>query len=264
MPSSGWMADSRWSPKVATGESSKWMARGKIVKEVPLTVKNPDPHRDTRLARKLASGNYLVCHEGDGMVREYDGAGKVVWSHQLDLAGRPRSPGHGPEGHGTEVFGALRLKNGNTLIACGNGNRVIEVTPEGKTVWSLEQERTARHQARLGHDAASPAQRQPHHRQLPRRRRKPTALRSHPREKSRLDLPRLQKLWQQPGDGAGARSERRDALGRCGNVWLLRCGKPLQPIKGDFAPVIATLMASCGGCFRGMLDTASSVPISNV
>jgi hypothetical protein len=113
---------------------------GKIVKEVPLTVKNPDPHRDTRLARKLASGNYLVCHEGDGMVREYDGAGKVVWSHQLDLAGRPRSPGHGPEGHGTEVFGALRLKNGNTLIACGNGNRVIEVTPEGKTVWSLEQE----------------------------------------------------------------------------------------------------------------------------
>jgi Mal s 1 allergenic protein-like len=115
-------------------------AEGKIVKEVPLTVEHPDPHRDTRLARKLASGNYLVCHEGDGMVREYDDAGKVVWSYKLDLAGRPRSPGHGPEGHGTEVFGALRLKSGNTLIACGNGNRVIEVTPEGKTVWSLEQD----------------------------------------------------------------------------------------------------------------------------
>lgn len=112
---------------------------GKIVKEISLTVDHPDAHRDTRLARKLASGNYLVCHEGDGVVREYDDSGKVVWSYKLDLAGRPESPGHGPEGHGTAVFGALRLASGNTLIACGNGNRVIEVTPEGKTVWSIEQ-----------------------------------------------------------------------------------------------------------------------------
>jgi outer membrane protein assembly factor BamB len=112
---------------------------GKIVKEIPLQADHPDPHRDTRMVRKLASGNYLVCHEGDGVVREYDVSGKVVWSYQLDLAGRPESPGHGPEGHGTAVFGALRLKSGNTLIACGNGNRVVEVTPEGKTVWSLEQ-----------------------------------------------------------------------------------------------------------------------------
>ena len=48
---------------------------GKVVKEVPLTVEKPHPHRDTRLARKLASGNYLVCHEGDGAVREYDPTG---------------------------------------------------------------------------------------------------------------------------------------------------------------------------------------------
>src|SRR5690242_1513746 len=67
---------------------------GRIVKEVPLVVEHPQPHRDTRLARKLASGNYLVCHEGDGVVREYNGEGKVVWSYALDLAGRPRSPGH--------------------------------------------------------------------------------------------------------------------------------------------------------------------------
>lgn len=112
---------------------------GKIVKEVPLVVDKPHPHRDTRLARKLANGNYLVCHEGDGVVREYDGSGKVVWSYTLDLAGRPRSPGHGPEGHGTEVFSSLRLKNGNTLIGCGNGNRVIEVKPSGEIVWSIEQ-----------------------------------------------------------------------------------------------------------------------------
>lgn len=112
---------------------------GKIHKEFPLVVDHPHPHRDTRMARKLSNGHYLVCHEADATVREYDEHGKVVWSHTLDLAGRPRSDGHGPEGHGTEVYGALRLPSGNTLIAAGNGNRVFEVTPEGKTVWTLEQ-----------------------------------------------------------------------------------------------------------------------------
>lgn len=112
---------------------------GMIVREIPLTIQHPDAHRDTRMVRKLKNGHYLVCHEGDGTVREYDEAGKVVWSYVLDLAGRPRTPGHGPEGHGTEVFGALRLPSGNTLIAAGNGNRVIEVSQAGKVVWSLEQ-----------------------------------------------------------------------------------------------------------------------------
>ncbi len=108
---------------------------GTIVREVPLTVEKPNAHRDTRRARKLSNGHYLVCHEGDGVVREYDPRGKVVWSYALDLDGRPRTPGH--EGHGTEVFNALRLENGNTLIAAGNGNRVIEVTPAGKVVWKV-------------------------------------------------------------------------------------------------------------------------------
>jgi outer membrane protein assembly factor BamB len=73
------------------------------------------------------------------MVREYDLEGKVIWSHKIDLAGRPRSNGHGPEGHGTEVYGAWRLKNGNTIIGAGNGNRVYEVDSDGKTVWSVDQ-----------------------------------------------------------------------------------------------------------------------------
>jgi hypothetical protein len=60
-----------------------------------------------------------------------------VWTCTLDLAGRPRSPGHGPEGHGTEVFGAIRMPNGHTMIAGGNNNRVIEVNKDGKIVWSI-------------------------------------------------------------------------------------------------------------------------------
>lgn len=113
---------------------------GKIVFTLPLTLDKPHPHRDTRMARKLDNGNYLVCHEGDGKVREYDPTGKVVWMYTLDLGGRPRSPGHGPEGHGTEVYGAVRLSSGNTLIGTGNGNRVIEVDSAGKIVWELKQD----------------------------------------------------------------------------------------------------------------------------
>lgn len=112
---------------------------GKIVHEVPLVVKHPHPHRDTRMMRVLTNGHYLVCHEGDGCVREYNTRGKVIWEYQLDLAGRPRSDGHGPEGHGVEVYGAVRLPNGNTLIAGGNNNRVIEVTPAGKINWQVNQ-----------------------------------------------------------------------------------------------------------------------------
>jgi hypothetical protein len=112
---------------------------GKIVREVPLTVEKPSSHRDTRMVRKLANGNYLVCHEGDGKIREYEPSGKVVWTYVMELGGRPRSPGHGVEGHGNEVFGAVRLPNGNTLIAGGNNNRVLEVNPKGEIVWKLDQ-----------------------------------------------------------------------------------------------------------------------------
>ena len=112
---------------------------GEIVKEIPLQVKKSDSHRDTRMVRKLENGHYLVCHEGEGCVKEYDATGKVVWQYDLDLNGRPRSDGHGTEGHGIEVFGAVRLESGNTLIAGGNNNRVLEVTPEKKIVWQVDQ-----------------------------------------------------------------------------------------------------------------------------
>jgi hypothetical protein len=105
--------------------------------ELPLTVEKPNAHRDTRMVRPVAGG-YLVCQEGDGKLHEYDRKGNIVWSYELDLNGRPRAPGHGVEGHGTELFGAVRLKNGNTLIAGGNNNRVLEVNRQGNVVWSVD------------------------------------------------------------------------------------------------------------------------------
>ena len=112
---------------------------GKIVKDVPLTIAHPNAHSDTRRVRKLDTGNYLVAHESQGLVREYDDHGKPVWEYKLDLNGRKPSGGHGVEGHGTSVFSAERLANGNTLIGGGNNNRVLEVDPAGKLVWSIDQ-----------------------------------------------------------------------------------------------------------------------------
>ena len=38
----------------------------------------------------------------------------------------------------TRVYGAIRLENGNTLIASGSGKSVVEVTPEKKVVWKVK------------------------------------------------------------------------------------------------------------------------------
>ncbi len=113
---------------------------GNLLKAVTLRLDSPDPHRDTRLARKLANGNYLVCHEGDGAVREYDEkTGTVIWDFAVPLFGNEPKPGHGPEAFGNQVFSALRLSKGNTLIGTGNGHGVLEVTPEREVVWELHQ-----------------------------------------------------------------------------------------------------------------------------
>ncbi len=113
---------------------------GKTLKTVKLKVDHADPHRDTRLVRKLASGNYLACHEGDGVVREYDGdSGAVVWEYPVPLFGQERHDGHEPEAFGNQAFAAVRLASGNTLISTGNGHSVIEVTPANEIVWKLSQ-----------------------------------------------------------------------------------------------------------------------------
>ncbi len=112
---------------------------GKIVRKVALEVSKPHAHRDTRLVRKLANGNYLVCHEGDAVVREYDAQGTIVWEYAVPLFDKQPAPGHGVEAYGNQCFAALRLENGNTLISTGNGHGIIEVTHDKNIVWQLQQ-----------------------------------------------------------------------------------------------------------------------------
>ena len=113
---------------------------GKRLHEIPLKVNRPNAHTDTRLVRKLPTGNYLVCHEGDGCVREYDGkSGEVVWEFEVPLFGKSPKGGHGPEAFGNKCFAAVRLPNGHTLITTGNGHSLIEVNAEKQIVWKVEQ-----------------------------------------------------------------------------------------------------------------------------
>ena len=112
---------------------------GKIHKEIKLKVDNRNPHTDTRLTRQLDNGHYLACHEADGTLREYDGEGKIVWEYKVPMFDKMPKGGHGPEAFGNKLFGAVRLKNGNTLIATGNGHSVLEVTPDAEIVWQIHQ-----------------------------------------------------------------------------------------------------------------------------
>jgi outer membrane protein assembly factor BamB len=94
---------------------------GKVLAEVPLKAQTRDHHLQTRMARKLPGGHYLVPQLLDKVVREYTPAGEVVWEVKT-----PDMP-----------FTAIRLSDGHTLIGCTVGNLVIEVDRDGKTVWSV-------------------------------------------------------------------------------------------------------------------------------
>ena len=92
---------------------------GKKIKEVPM---GEGGRKKTRLVRILESGHYLSCAESPGVVTEYDQTGKTVWEYEV----------------GSRVYGAIRLKNGNTLIATGNGKSILEVNAAKEIVWEIK------------------------------------------------------------------------------------------------------------------------------
>jgi len=99
---------------------------GRIMVDVPLLCQNTNHHMESRMARRLPNGNYLVPQLLDKVVREYDATGRVVREFKTPAEPRESWP-----------FTAIRLANGNTLITCTHGNLVIEVDPAGKIVWQL-------------------------------------------------------------------------------------------------------------------------------
>jgi outer membrane protein assembly factor BamB len=97
---------------------------GSIKVEIPLGCQTANHHMQSRMARKLPNGRYLVPQEKT--VREYDASGKVVWERQ--------SPESSLD---NRSFCGLRNAAGHTLISLTVASHLIEVDPDGKVVWEL-------------------------------------------------------------------------------------------------------------------------------
>lgn len=106
-------------------------ADGKTVVDVPLLPETDNAHMQTRMARKLPSGNYLVPHLLAFKVKEYAPDGQVVKELPTDLdhlGGRVAE---------NWPFTAIRLANGHTLVNLTHGNKTVEFDAEGKVVWQV-------------------------------------------------------------------------------------------------------------------------------
>lgn len=105
---------------------------GKIVIDVPLQPETDNGHMQTRMARKLPNGNYLVPHLLAFKVKEYSPRGEVIREIATDL---PELGGRQAENW---PFTAIRLENGNTLVNLTHGNKTVEFDVAGKVVWRVD------------------------------------------------------------------------------------------------------------------------------
>jgi hypothetical protein len=109
-------------------------SKGNIAVECPLKPETDNAHMQTRMARKLPNGNYLVPHLLAFKVKEYTPKGEVVQEFKTDL---PEVGGRKEENW---PFTAIRLENGNTLVNLTHGNKTVELDPTGKIVWKVTNE----------------------------------------------------------------------------------------------------------------------------
>jgi len=107
---------------------------GSIASEIPLEPETDNAHMQTRMARQLRNGNYLVPHLLAFAIKEYTPKGNIVRTLKTDLeplGGRPAE---------NWPFTAIRLDNGNTVASLTHGNKVIEFDTNAQVVWKVTNE----------------------------------------------------------------------------------------------------------------------------
>lgn len=107
---------------------------GSIASQIPLEPETDNAHMQTRMARQLRNGNYLVPHLLAFAIKEYTPQGRIVRTLKTDLeslGGRPAE---------NWPFTAIRLDNGHTLASLTHGNKVVEMDIEGRVVWKVTNE----------------------------------------------------------------------------------------------------------------------------
>ncbi|MGL4593217.1 MAG: hypothetical protein ACRCUY_00655 [Thermoguttaceae bacterium] len=103
-----------------TGKVMEIAPDGTVAFTLQTKFETTDRHHRMRYVRKLENGNYLVCHSGDHLVREYKPAGEIVWEQKVPHI----------------AFAAERLPNGNTMIS--SIDQVTEFDKDGKIVWEFK------------------------------------------------------------------------------------------------------------------------------
>ena len=104
---------------------------GAAIRTIALQPETDNAHMQTRMARKQAYGTYLVPHLLAFAVKRYSPEGEVIATFATDLeelGGRESE---------NWPFTAIQLPNGNVLVGCTHGNKVVEFTPDGKVAWVL-------------------------------------------------------------------------------------------------------------------------------
>ena len=110
---------------------------GSVAVDVPLKPETDNGHMQTRMARKLPNGNYIVPHLLAFKVKEYKPDGTVVNEIRTDLA---ELGGRAAENW---PFTAIRLANGNTVVNLTHGNKTVEFDAKGKVVWRVDNSHVA-------------------------------------------------------------------------------------------------------------------------
>jgi hypothetical protein len=109
-------------------------SKGEIAFDLTLQPETDNAHMQTRMARQLRNGNYLVPHLLAFAIKEYSPDGKVIKTMKTDfeeLGGRPAE---------NWPFTAIRLDNGNTVASLTHGNKVVELDPRGAVIWKVTNE----------------------------------------------------------------------------------------------------------------------------
>ena len=104
---------------------------GTVAVTVNLKPETDNAHMQTRMARKLANGNYLVPHLLAFNVKEYNSQGEVIRVLKTDLESL------GGRAAENWPFTAIRLVNGNTLVNLTHGNKTVEFDEAGNIVWQI-------------------------------------------------------------------------------------------------------------------------------
>ena len=105
---------------------------GSIAVTVPLKPETTNAHMQTRMARKLANGNYIVPHLLAFAVKEYKPDGTVVRTIKTDL------PELGGRKERNWPFTAIQVNGGNLLVNLTNGNKTVEFDSVGKVAWRVD------------------------------------------------------------------------------------------------------------------------------